>query len=130
MLSTEYSDNIARFKIVSDNSEPHILKSSIEIERQRCEIHNKFINLLRSNSENGDSKDKKGENTDIMVGKKLEECLNTETIERIQASFEKLLRISFLRGDSWKKIIPEKMYHLVHTDLTLLAKKNQLPKIL
>ncbi|CAG8571788.1 4301_t:CDS:2, partial [Ambispora leptoticha] len=50
--------------------------------------------------ENGGSKDKKGENTDIMVDKKLEECPNTETIERIQASFGKLLRISSLKGKS------------------------------
>ncbi|CAG8616392.1 3827_t:CDS:2 [Ambispora gerdemannii] len=121
-LSTEYSDNTARSKIASDNSEPHILNSSIETERQRCEIHDGFVDSLRSNSENGGSKDNEGENTDITVGKKLEGCPNTETIERIQASFGKLLRIGSLGGDGWKKIVPGKTCRLVHADSRFTGK--------
>ncbi|CAG8514675.1 20541_t:CDS:2 [Dentiscutata erythropus] len=68
-LSTEYNDSTARSNIASDNSEPHILKSSIETERQRCEIHDGFVDSLPSNSENGGSKYKDGENTDITLGK-------------------------------------------------------------
>jgi len=94
----------------------------IETERQRCEIHDGFVDSLRSNSENRGSKDKEGENTDITVGKKLEGCPNTETIERIQASFGKLLRIGSLGGDGWKKIVPGKTCRLVHADSRFTGK--------
>ncbi|RIB17667.1 hypothetical protein C2G38_2037550 [Gigaspora rosea] len=100
MLSTEYNDSTARSNIASDNSEPHILKSSIE---KRCEIHDGFVDSLPSNSENGGSKYKDGENTDITLGKEREGCPNTGTIGKMQASFGKLLRIGSLGGDSWKK---------------------------
>ena len=119
-LSTEYNDNTARSNIASENknSEPHILKSSIETERQRCEIHNGFVDSLSaiSISDNGGGKYKDGENTDITLGKELGRCPNTETIEKLQASFGELFRIGSLGGDGWKTIVPQKTCRLVHAD--------------
>ncbi|CAG8532488.1 5729_t:CDS:2 [Paraglomus brasilianum] len=72
-LSTEYNDSTARSNIASGNSEPHILKSSIETER-RSEIHNAFVDSLSaiSISDNGGGKYKDGENTDITLGEELD----------------------------------------------------------
>ncbi|CAG8532766.1 6905_t:CDS:2 [Ambispora leptoticha] len=121
-LSTEYNDSTARSNIASGNSQPHILKSSIETERQRCEIHDGFVDSLPSNSENGGSKYKDGENTDIKLGKEREGCPNTGIIGRMQASFGKLLRIGSLGGDGWKKIVPGKTCRLVHADYRFTSK--------
>ncbi|CAG8554101.1 9874_t:CDS:2 [Ambispora leptoticha] len=118
-LSTEYNDNTARSNIASENSELHILKSSIETERQRCEIH---VDSLSAISDNGGSKYKDGENTDITLGKEYEGCPNTETIGKMQASFGKLLRVGSLRGDGWKKIVPRKTCQLVHADARFTSK--------
>ncbi|CAG8464629.1 1874_t:CDS:2 [Ambispora gerdemannii] len=124
MLSTEYNDSTARSNIASGNSEPHILKSSIETERQRCEIHNGFVDSLSaiSISDNGGSKYKDGENTDITLGKEREGCPNTGTIGKMQASFGKLLRIGSLGGDGWKNIVPGKTCRLVHADYRFTSK--------
>ncbi|CAI2180402.1 5377_t:CDS:2 [Funneliformis geosporum] len=121
-LSREYHDNKARSKIASVNSEPHILRSSIETERQRCEIHDGFVDSLSSISENGGSKYKDGENADITLGKEREGCPNIETIGKMQASFGKLLRVGSLGGDVWKTIVPRKTCHLVHADSRFTSK--------
>ncbi|CAG8649057.1 11_t:CDS:2 [Paraglomus brasilianum] len=92
-LRTEYSNNTARSKIASSNSGPHTLKSSIETERQRCEIHDGFA-----------------------IREELEGCPNTETIEKLRASFGELFRIGSLGGDCWKPIVPQKTCRLVHAD--------------
>ncbi|KAF0429623.1 hypothetical protein F8M41_005658 [Gigaspora margarita] len=114
-LSTEYNDSTASPNIASDNSEPNILKSSIETEGQRCEIHDGFVDSLPSNSENGGSKYKDGENTDIT-------CPNTGTVGKMQASFGELLRIGSLGCDGWKKIVPGKTCRLVHADSRFTSK--------
>ncbi|CAG8841708.1 29612_t:CDS:2, partial [Gigaspora margarita] len=121
-LSTEYNDSTARSNIASDNSEPHILKSSIETERQRCEIHDGFVDSLLSNSENGGSKYKDRENTDITLGKEHEGCPNTGTIRKMHASFRKLLRIGSLGGNGWKKIVSGKTCRLVYADSRFISK--------
>ncbi|CAG8675602.1 16496_t:CDS:2, partial [Acaulospora morrowiae] len=121
-LSTEYDDNTARSKIASNNSEPYILESSIEMKRQRCEIHNSLSVI----SDNGGSKYKDGENTDITLDKEHEGCPNTETIGKIQASFGKLLKVGSLGGDSWKRIVPRKASCLVHADSRFTSKGKSL----
>ncbi|CAG8547389.1 5782_t:CDS:1, partial [Acaulospora morrowiae] len=121
-LGTEYNDNTARSKIASDNNEPHILKSSVKTERQRCEINNGFVDSLSAISDNGGSKYKDGENTDIRLDKEREGCPSTETIGKMQVSFGKLLRVGSLGGDGWKKIVPRKTCRLVHADSRFTSK--------
>ncbi|RIA95645.1 hypothetical protein C1645_816340 [Glomus cerebriforme] len=114
MLNRKYHDNKAKYRFVSVNSEPHILRSSIKMERKRCEIYDGFVDLLSSTSECEGSTDKDEEHTDVMLGKECEGCPNSETIEKIQSSFGKLCRIGSLEGDVWKMIVPQKTCHLIH----------------
>jgi hypothetical protein len=107
-LSTEYNDNTARLRPVTVN-----LTYSDQV-RQRCEIHDGFVDSLPSISEMGSSRNKDGEHADITLGKERERCPNTGTIGKLQASFGKLLRVGSLGGDVWKTIVPRKTCRLVH----------------
>ena len=82
-LNREYHDNTARYKFASVNSEPHILRSSIETERKRYEIHDGFVDSLSSTSEHEGSKDKDGEHEDVTLGKKCNGCPNSGTIRQM-----------------------------------------------
>ncbi|RIA83463.1 hypothetical protein C1645_833798 [Glomus cerebriforme] len=121
-LSKEYHNNTAKSKITSVNNESYILRLNIKTKRQRCEIHDGFINSLSSISKNGSNKYKDGEHTDITLGKERKGCPNIRTIGKIKASFGKLLRIGSLEGNVWKMIVPQKMCHLVHADSCFTSK--------
>ncbi|CAI2162310.1 12519_t:CDS:2 [Funneliformis geosporum] len=113
-LNREYHGNMTKYKFVSINSEPHILRSSIETEGKRCEIHDGLVDSLSSASECEGSKDKNGEHADVTLGKECDGCPNSGTIERTQASFGKLRRIGSPGGDVWKKIVPQKTCRSIH----------------
>src|SRR5947207_10229871 len=75
-LNREYHDNTAGYKFASINSEPHVLRSSIETERKRCEIYDGSVNSLSTTSEREGNSNKEREHAGVKVGRGCEECSN------------------------------------------------------
>ncbi|CAI2191530.1 3997_t:CDS:2 [Funneliformis geosporum] len=113
-LNREYHDNTAGYIFASINSEPHVLRSSIETERKRCKIHDGCVNSVSTTSEREGNSNKERERADVKVGKGCEECPNQRTMDQMQAQFGKLCRIGYLGGNAWKTTAPQETCRFVH----------------
>jgi len=113
-LNREYHDNTAKYRFASNNSEPHVLRSSIETERERCEIYDGYVDSLSTTRERAGNNDKGREHADLKVGKECEGCSNRGTMEKMQAQFGKLCRNGYLGGDAWKTTAPQESCRFVY----------------